>query len=111
MNCNLEKKHPWLLLADVFKAQWTDDVKKLVSESNGKMVPIPNNMTHKFQPLDLTINRTCKAFLRKQAQKWYADEVSRQMLNGITPESVKVDVRINILKPLHAKRMSLSIIV
>ena len=40
----------WLLISDAFKGQWTDGVKEIVEESNGKMVPIPANMTHIFPP-------------------------------------------------------------
>ena len=32
------------------------------------MVPVPHNMTNYFQPLDLTVNLSCKSFLRDQAQ-------------------------------------------
>lgn len=93
----------WLLIADVFKAQWTDKVKDLVEKHHGKMVPVPHNMTNYFQPLDLTVNRSCKSFLRDQAQTWYAEQVQAQIANGIAPENVSVDLKISILKPLHAK--------
>lgn len=92
----------WLLIADVFKGQWTDGVKQIVEESNGKMVPIPANMTHIFQPLDLTVNRSSKAFLRSHAQDWYSNEIRKQMEKGMAPHEIKVDVRISVLKPLHA---------
>ena len=91
------------MIADVFKAQWSEPVKALIANSGGKMVAVPNNMTHIFQPLDLTVNRSCKAYLRKLGQDWYADQVSAQLLNGIKPENVSVDVRISTLKPVHAK--------
>ena len=32
------------------------------------MVPVANNMTSYFQPIDLTVNRCCKAFLKSKAQ-------------------------------------------
>ena len=92
----------WVLVADVFKGQWTDAVKKIVDENNGKMVPIPANMTHIFQPLDLTVNRSSKAFLRDQAQNWYSNEIRQQLEQKIEPHKIKVDVRIARLKPLHA---------
>ena len=57
----LRKNQEWLLIADAFKGQWTEAVKKRIAELHGKMVPVPNNMTHVFQPLDLTVNRSCKA--------------------------------------------------
>ena len=93
----------WVLVADVFKAHWTDAVKKIISDNNGMMVPVPNNMTSYLQPLDLTVNRSCKAFLRNQAQKWYSEQVQAQIMNGIQPHKVCVDLRISVLKPLHAK--------
>jgi len=39
------------------------------------MVPVPRNMTNYFQQLDLTVNRSCKSFLRDKAQSWYAEQV------------------------------------
>ena len=60
-------------------------------------------MTHKFQPLDLTVNRSCKAFLRKKSEEWFSHENAKQINSGKLPEDVNVDVRISILKPLQAK--------
>lgn len=98
----LRNDKEWLLIADVFKGQWTDGVKKIIEESNGKVVPVPANMTHIFQPLDLTVNRASKAFLRKLSQDWYSNEIQKQMEKGTRAHEIKVDVRISILKPLHA---------
>ena len=67
------------------------------------MVPVPHNMTNYFQPLDLTVNRSCKSFLRGKAHVWYAEQVQAQISKGIAPESVSVDLKISILKPIHAK--------
>ena len=50
-------RRPWLLIADVCKGQWTNPVKDLVRQSNGKMSAIPNNWTNYFQPLDLSVNK------------------------------------------------------
>ena len=41
----------WLLIAGVFKGQWTPAVKKKVADLNEKMVPVPNNTTNHFQTL------------------------------------------------------------
>ena len=54
---------PWLLICDVFKGQWTEAVKSVVKKSNGKIVPVPNNWTNYFQPLqplDLPSTRAAK---------------------------------------------------
>ena len=56
-------------------------------------MPVQANMTHIFQPLDLTVNRCSKAFLHKNAQDWYSNEIRKEM---------EVDVCISVLKPLHA---------
>ena len=94
---------PWLLICNVFKGQWTDAVKDVVKESNGKMVLVPNNWINYFQPLDLTVNKSSKDFLRQEAQSWYSQEIVKQMEAGKRPGEIKVDVRISVVKPLHAK--------
>ena len=63
-------------------------------------------MTNHFQPLDLTVNRTCKAFLWKQTQEWFSSEVQIQIQNGVKPENVKVNLRISVLTPMQAKRVT-----
>ena len=93
----------WVLVADVFKAHWTDAVKKIISDNNGKMVPVPINMTSYLQPLDLTVNRSCKAFLRNQAQIWCSQQVQSETEKGIQPDKVSVDSRISVLTPIPAK--------
>ena len=60
----LRTTQEWLLIADVFKGQWIEAVKKRTAALHGKIVPVPNNMTHIFQPLDLTVNRRCKEHIR-----------------------------------------------
>ena len=66
----LRKTEEWILISDVLKGLWTDSVKQLVSDNNGKMGPVLNDITHKFQLLDLTVSRSCKAFMREESQKW-----------------------------------------
>ena len=70
----LRKNQDWLLIADVFKGQWTEAVKKITAELHDKMVPVPNNRTHVFQPLDVTFNRSCKAHIRKSTDQWVTNE-------------------------------------
>ena len=76
-------------------------MKQLVSDNHGKMIPVPNNMTQKFQPLDLTVNRSCKAFVQKESQTWYANQVQAQITNGVEPEKVAIGLKISTLKPQH----------
>ena len=57
-------------------------------------------MTHIFQSLDLTANRCCKTFLRKNAQDWYYHEIQIEREEGMQAQQIKVDVRMNVLKSL-----------
>ena len=57
---SLLEYHHWLLTADVFKGHWTNPVMTEVKRSNCKMCTIPNKTTNIFQPLDLSVNRSCK---------------------------------------------------
>ena len=45
-----------LLICDVFTRQTTENVKEYMEENDCVIVYVPNNMTHNFQPLDLTVN-------------------------------------------------------
>ena len=51
-----------LLILDVFRGQITEDVTSLLQKYNILLVLAPNNMTHMFQLLDLTVNKHCKTF-------------------------------------------------
>ena len=67
------------------------------------MVLVPNDMTHVFKPLDLTVNRSCKAHIRKSTHQWVTNEVQKQLESGKQPENVKIDTKLSIVKPLHGK--------
>ena len=51
---------------DVFKGQMTEAVKQKLPSHNIELVAVPANMTHFFQPLDLTVNGSAKQYMRKQ---------------------------------------------
>ena len=97
------EKQKWLLICDVFKGKWTDRVKDTVSKSKGKMIAVPSNWTSYFQALDLSVNKNFKDFLRQEAQSWYSDQIVAQMKMGKLSHEIKVDTRISVIKPLHAK--------
>ena len=56
-----------------------------------------------FEPLNLKVHRSRKSFLRDIARIWYAEQVQAQISKGIASESVSVDLKISILKLIHAK--------
>ena len=57
---------------------------------------------HFFQPLDLTVNGEAKHFIKERFTKWYAEEVQTQMESGVQTEEIMVDLRLTVIKPLHA---------
>ena len=99
---DLSADHSALVLFDVFKGQCTSEVLKLLEDNHILYVTIPNNCTDKLQPLDLSVNKPAKDFLRAKFQEWYGDQICRQLDDGIMEE---VDLRLSILKPLAAQWM------
>ena len=59
-------------------------------------------MTHFFQPLDLTVNDQAKKFCKEKFTTWYSQEVQRQLDSGTSFEDIEVDLRMSVIKPLHA---------
>ena len=80
-----------LVIWDVFKGQMTDAVKENLHSLHLELVPVPANMTHLFQPLDLTVNGAAKSFMRKQFCTYYSSEVKKQLQSGKQLEDVEID--------------------
>jgi len=70
---------------------------------NIELVPVPGNMTHCFQPLDLIVNGSAKKFIRRKFVAYYSSEVKSQLDSGKKLDGVEVDFRLSKIKPLHAQ--------
>ena len=66
---DLPTTFPALALFDAFKGQTTESVYKLMESNAIYAVSIPANCTDRLQPMDLSVNRSIKEFLKKQC--WY----------------------------------------
>ena len=64
---------------------------------------ISPNCTDHLQPLDISVNKAAKKFLRNEFQEWYAGKV-REQLQGTTLKQ-SVDLCLSIVKSLGAKWM------
>ena len=93
--------HPALLLFDNFKGQCTEKLLKLLDSKNINVVLIPPNCTDRLQPLDLSVNKAAKEFLRKKFQNWYATQVCAQLDGKLEKEAI--DLRLSVMKSLGAK--------
>ena len=100
---NLPEDQKALMVWDVFKGQMTARVKDRLTSHNCELVPVPANMTHFFQPLDLTVNGSAKRFVRNLFTEYYSDAVKEQLDSGKQLDDIDVDFRLSTLKPLHAK--------
>lgn len=83
LDLNLSVNYPALVLFDVFRGQCTDSFLNLLRMNHILYIFIPPNCTDKLQPLDLTINKPAKEYLRRKFQNWYSQQVVQQLENGI----------------------------
>ena len=100
--CKLAENYRALVIFDQFKGQVTASIFTLLEENNIAIVLVPANCTDRLQPLDISVNKPAKSFLRSKFQDWYADKVCQQLVNQ---EDSAVDLRLSVVKPLAAKWM------
>ena len=96
----LPDDYPALVLYDVFKGQCTANVSSILQANNILYVLIPPNCTDRLQPLDLSINKPAKDFVKQKFQEWYSQEICKQLNDG---SNEPVDMRLSIMKPIGAQ--------
>lgn len=99
----LAHDQPALLIIDVFSGQMTKPVIDKINDNYIKLVKIPPNMTHIFQPLDLTVNGAAKAYMKKRFTEWYSACIVQELDNGKDVESISIQLKMSVLKPLQAQ--------
>ena len=102
-NRNVPLNFPAVLIMDVFRGQMTDSVLGLLESENILVVRVPNNMTHLFQPLDLTVNSWAKNYMRERFSEWYASKISENLDKGTELEDIDIKTPLSVMKPIHAK--------
>ena len=60
-------------------------------------------MTHVFQPLDLTVNKFAKDFMKGMCSTWFSRQISLGLENGVELDDIEVDYRLSVLKTLYKK--------
>lgn len=99
----LSPTHTGLVILDEFKGQTTPQVLKLLEEHHLMYVIVPPNCTDRLQPLDVSVNRAAKHFMRTKFESWYADRIMAQQDYGQDIEPV--DLRLSVVKPIGAQWM------
>ena len=102
----LECNYPALVIFDNFSGQNTEQVLKHLQDNCVHFIQVPANCMDRLQPLDISVNKAAKDFLRRQFQSWYADKICKQLQtepagHGKNP----VDLRLSVVKPLSAHWM------
>ena len=72
-------------------------------ENNIYFVIVPNNMTHLFQPLDLTVNGFCKSFMKRKFAEWFAQQFDHQLTLCKKVEEIEIKFNLTETKPIHVK--------
>ena len=100
----LDVTHPALVIYDTFRGQCTQTILTVLEENNVYIVIVPANCTDHLQPLDLSVNKAAKKFLRKQFTKWYSYQICQQLRRDIKPAKV-INLQLSIMKTLGAQWM------
>ena len=91
---------------DTFKGQDNDIVLSLCKKHFCQVVIVPHNLTNKFQPLDITVNKPAKSFISNKYNEWFAEQVAKQLQKGIPPADIQVSLNLGELKVMHARWIS-----
>ena len=67
------------------------------------VVIVPHNLTNKFQPLDLSVNKAAKSFIQNKYNDWFAGQVFTQLQNRKDPTNVKISSKLLDMKFIHAR--------
>ena len=82
-----------LVVMDDLKGQMTDKVIGFLHDNSVLHEKIPANMTHHFQPLDLTVNGAAKHFMKQKFMDWYAKQVILSLEKGTSIEEIDVELK------------------
>ena len=75
---SLDDDHAALAIFDHFKGQLTDNITQELEANNIHSVLIPAAHTGQLQPMDISVNKVVKSFLRSKFTEWYSDELAEQ---------------------------------
>ena len=74
-----------MMIMDTFEGKDNDDLRELCVKNNCEIMIIPHNLTNKFQPLDLRLNKAAKVYVSEKCNTWMANVISKQLKKSIAP--------------------------
>ena len=99
----LDKQQAALAIFDHFKGQLSDSITQILEKHNIQSVLVPACCTDRLQPLDISVNKSAKSFLRSEFQKWYANEIGLQLTTVSNEELEPVDLSTAKMKSVGAQ--------
>ena len=104
----IEEKHkalkstvPALVIFDHFQGQCTKPVLNLLEQNNILIAVVLPNCTDRLQPLDVSVNKAVKEFLRGKFQSLYSNQICKRVSEDGADKLV--DVRMSVVKSLGAR--------
>ena len=97
---------PALVIMDNFKGQVTTKINDLLEANNIHVCLLPPNTTDTLQPMDMSVNKPAKDYLKRSFEQWYSDEVMKQLTGEADIESMEIepiDLRLAAVKEMTAK--------
>ncbi len=92
------ERRPALVIMDNFKGQVTLKISQFLEANLIHVSLLPPNTTDQLQPMDLSVNKPIKDFLREKFEDWYASQISEQ----IDDAEDDIETRIDTCGPKYA---------
>ena len=70
--------HMTLIIIVTFKGKY-NAIANLRAGNNCAVVIVSNNLTNKFQPLDITVGKPAKWFISEKYNKWFTEQVANHV--------------------------------
>lgn len=89
-----------LVIMDNFSGQTTPSVMEKMEEEGIIVVMVPPGTTDRLQPLDISVNKPAKDFLREKFRHWYAEEVQKQLQAGVEETAIQINMGMPVMKEI-----------
>ena len=73
-----------LTVIDTFREQDNDVILELYKKQFCQVAFVPHNLTNKFKPLDMTVNKPSKFFISNKHNVWFSEQVLKQLIKRFT---------------------------
>ena len=97
-----------LVIMDNFKGQTTTKITNRLEENNILISWLPPNTTDRLQPMDISVNKPAKEYLKKEFEDWYSEQVMQQLdgkdMDDLESTEIQpINLGMPILKEVSAK--------